>query len=81
MQVAPSFFDSPASSSAEFMQSGQDAAERPFVTIVFCSPARPTWQMSLDVPDHKSSLSTFRSCVRTTLMLLGGVECQEKEGS
>ncbi|KAK9855147.1 hypothetical protein WJX84_005580 [Apatococcus fuscideae] len=34
-----------------------------------------------EVPGRSSALSTFRSCVRTSLLLSGGVECQEKDGT
>ncbi len=81
MQVAPSFFDSPAHEWADFMPSLQEAGKdpvRPDVTIAFCSLSKPS--AVLELPEQKLNLNTFRSCVRTTLLLLGGVECQEKEG-
>ena len=82
MQVSPSFFDSPASQWAEFMPSHQEAGKdiaRPDVTIVFCAMSKPN--AALDGPEQKLILNTFRSYVRSTLLLLGGIECQEKEGT
>ena len=91
VQVAPSFLDSPGSSMASCMQPVKDPVEdvvsRP-VTIAFCSLDRSclaAGRESLDASrfDHSrvNMLNEFRSCVRTTLILLGGIECQEKEGT
>ncbi|KAK9861804.1 hypothetical protein WJX84_009388 [Apatococcus fuscideae] len=82
-QVAPSFNDSPASSMASFMQTNneQNPAQQ-LVSIVFCSPAKPDSDLAETASLGKSTLlNQYRSCVRTSLLLLGGVECQEKEGT
>ncbi|KAK9843211.1 hypothetical protein WJX74_008778 [Apatococcus lobatus] len=78
-QVSPSFFDSPASASADFMQAPENTARHPLVTIAFCSLSKLS--PAAEVPGRSSALSTFRSCVRTSLLLSGGVECQEKDGT
>lgn len=83
LQVAPSFNDSPASSMASFMQTNneQNPAQQ-LVSIVFCSPAKPDSDLAETASLGKSTLlNQYRSCVRTSLLLLGGVECQEKEGT
>ena len=56
------------------------------VTIAFCSLAASGFVAdAADAhnghPSKMSTLNEFRSHVRTTLMLLGGIECQEKEGA
>lgn len=87
MQVSPSFFDSPASHMATFMQAARDRTARPvrpeLVTVVFCSPAKPVGASPFGPSsgtDKIAGLNQFRSCVRTCLLLLGGVEAQEREG-
>lgn len=56
----------------------EDPAKLPLVTIAFCSLSK--LNSAIDVPARAALMSAFSSCVRTTLMLLGGVECQEKDG-
>ncbi|KAK9843076.1 hypothetical protein WJX74_006588 [Apatococcus lobatus] len=83
-QVSPSFFDSPASGMATFMRATRDSAlPAELVTVVFCTLAKSlatSHLMELSAAEKGMMLNRFRSCVRTTLLLLGGVECQEKEG-
>ena len=80
-QVAPSFFDSPASQFASFFPASEatvNESSRPHVTIVFCALSESAGVSASS--GHKSAMNDFRSCVRTSLLLLGGVECREKEG-
>ncbi|DBA68431.1 TPA: hypothetical protein ACH3X2_013731 [Trebouxia sp. C0005] len=54
--------------------------EWPEVTTVFCGPAQYKELMQQDVHAADSALRHFQSCVRTTLLLSNGYECQEKVG-
>ena len=69
------------------MQATRDRTAHPvrpeLVTIVFCSPAKPVGASHpgpSSGTDKIAGLNQFRSCVRTCLLLLGGVEAQEREG-
>ncbi|KAK9862122.1 hypothetical protein WJX84_008467 [Apatococcus fuscideae] len=80
-QVMPSFLDAPGSQMAAFLRPQQRAeakASRSHVTIAFCSPCSTKGgQDSIG----EAALYQYQSCIRTSLLLLGGYECQEMHGT
>ncbi|DBA84440.1 TPA: hypothetical protein ACH3X1_006072 [Trebouxia sp. C0004] len=88
-KVAPTFGDAPGvlrDSRAKAMPPGlqgsapPSSAEGATVTMVFCAPAQYKELLHLDALLAESALRHFQSCVRTTLLLCNGYECQEKDG-
>ncbi|KAK9851364.1 hypothetical protein WJX84_006381 [Apatococcus fuscideae] len=80
LKVGPSFFDAPGAELAHLPGGGTQDLEDFSVTIVFCSCC-----YYKDLAMHSASLAAtalmmYKSCVRTTIRLCNGVECQEKEG-
>ncbi|KAA6421082.1 MAG: serine threonine kinase [Trebouxia sp. A1-2] len=89
-KVAPTFGDAPGvlrDTRAKAMpppglhSSGPpSSAQGATVAMVFCAPAQYKELLHLDAVLAESALRHFQSCVRTTLLLCNGYECQEKDG-
>ncbi|DBA91536.1 TPA: hypothetical protein ACH3X1_003159 [Trebouxia sp. C0004] len=82
-KIAHTFFDAPGAEAATFVESRQaDLAPetKPYVTMVFCGPADYKALFALNAASAQEAMLQFQSCVRTTLLLCNGYECQEKDG-
>ncbi|DBA93395.1 TPA: hypothetical protein ACH3X2_003664 [Trebouxia sp. C0005] len=82
-KISHTFFDAPGAGAATFIE-GKEAdlapEAKPYVTMVFCGPADYKALFALDAASAQEAMLHFQSCVRTTLLLCDGYECQEKDG-
>ncbi|KAK9834379.1 hypothetical protein WJX74_000198 [Apatococcus lobatus] len=82
-QVSPAFFDSPGGHDATFAMSRPiPQSERAKATLCFCRCSKDAFKaLHSSLPEAaEGARNIFNSCVRTTLLLAGGYECQEKDG-
>ncbi|KAK9845584.1 hypothetical protein WJX84_001129 [Apatococcus fuscideae] len=81
-QVMPSFLEAPGSRMATFLRPHQHAElSNPLkanVVVAFCSPCRTGEGQDILA---QAALHQYQSCIRTSLLLLGGYECQEMHGT
>eukprot|EP00891_Asterochloris_glomerata_P007201 jgi/Astpho2/7201/Aster-01519 len=79
-QVGPTFFDAPGAHAA--MLPGQKTLSAPVVnvTIAFCGPSGYKELVGVAKEEGPAALAKFKSCVRTTLSVSNGYECQERDG-
>ncbi|KAK9831142.1 hypothetical protein WJX74_004743 [Apatococcus lobatus] len=81
LKVGPSFFDAPGASAAALPGRSLAESHDVDVTIVFCSSCQMKALMAICPEAARAASAKFKSCLRTTLRLTQGYECQEKEGT
>ncbi|KAK9835452.1 hypothetical protein WJX74_000339 [Apatococcus lobatus] len=80
LQVAPSFFDAPAAAIVQLPGRLFPDGPAPSVTIAFCNCCSFKEVAAVDAKLAQRAQAKYKSCVRTTLRLASGYECQDLQG-
>eukprot|EP00775_Hariotina_reticulata_P002698 gene2698-2998_t len=81
-QETPGYFDAPAAGLVPLCPSGNPSGTRiPSVTIVFCTIDKYGEMVDVNRSAAETALELYSDCMRWLLLVGGGYECQESEGT
>ncbi|KAK9842884.1 hypothetical protein WJX74_003872 [Apatococcus lobatus] len=80
LQVSPSFFDAPGAAMVQLPGRKISEVQPLSLTIAFCNCCSYKEVAAADLKLAQRALAKYKSCVRTTVRLMAGYECQELNG-